>query len=178
MAKAQPLAQNRGTIGQGQYSDDETRCTIQKDLLCHEHTEPRFAPAQLVFVETSALLGSFNTVEGMAQASYNKLWPRKAGPFRVIDVHPHTVVIGDGGVPNTVSIHRVKAALGLEEYPITVQTPSSCQNDIRTTQNEQNEKALVRSSKVSTSSSEYAAGSIVRQKGRDWNRKCIISWYG
>lgn len=36
-----------------------------------------------------------------------------AGSFHIIKVRPLTVVLKGGGVPNTVSIHRVTAALGL-----------------------------------------------------------------
>lgn len=48
----------------------------------------------------------------MPEASYNKLQPRKTGPFRIIEVQWHTVGVDEYVVTNTSSIHQKTAALG------------------------------------------------------------------
>lgn len=69
-----------------------------------------FVPNQWVFVFKPPLISSSNTEVEMVRASYNKLQLQKAGLFQIIEVHPHTAVIGENEVPNTVWTHRVRAA--------------------------------------------------------------------
>lgn len=90
-----------------------------------KHVEPEFLPNQLVFNDKLPFTDKTNTADEMAEASYKKLQPRKAGPFQTIKMQPHTVVLDGKGLPNTVSIYRVTAALGLRgQRPETAWTPN------------------------------------------------------
>lgn len=55
------------------------------------HIEPKLAPNHRVFVDKSPLAGSRITADGVEIASYNKLYPRTAGPFHVLKVQSHTL---------------------------------------------------------------------------------------
>lgn len=79
------------------------------------HTGSMFIRNQFVFVDTPPLNVSFNRAKDLGQASYNKLQPQKTGPFLVIHVHLHRVVINKAGVQNRMSIRRVTLASRLKK---------------------------------------------------------------
>lgn len=69
-----------------------------------------------MFVVKPPLTGKANAVDEIAKARYNKLQPRKAGPFRIINMQPQTVVIDEDEVLNMVLVlGAAPAALGLRK---------------------------------------------------------------
>lgn len=67
-----------------------------------------------MFVDKPPLASCRSTADGMTTASYNKLQPRKVGPFCVMKVQSHTVVIDKDSVPSTVFIYQITGGPGLE----------------------------------------------------------------
>lgn len=94
-----------------------------------------------MFIDKPAFNDKANTVDELANVSYNKLQRGRAGPFQIIKMQLHTVVLDGEEVPKTVLIHNVTAAPGVEEQRFeTVQTPSSRKNDTHMTQHKRTKR--------------------------------------
>lgn len=123
-----------------------------------------------MFNDKPPLIGKVSTADRMAKASYKKLQLRNTRPFRVKKMQLHTVALDKGGVPNTVSIHRVPTASRLKELPATAQAPSSPKNKTHTVQQQKTRQTSVGVCKTPPSVSKYAVDHIVGHEDYGWNR--------
>lgn len=132
-----------------------------------------------MFVEKLQLTGKAYTADEMARASYNKLQMQKTGLFRIIKMQPHTVVLDEKEVPNTVSINRVAAAPGRRKnHPKAVQRLGLRRSETNTTQQQPKKGTSLSVSKDPMSPSEYAEDSIVAHKRYGQNRHYIVRCNG
>lgn len=92
----------------------------------------------------------------------------------MIKIHPHTVVIEDNGEPNTVSIHKVTAALQRREHHVTARTQRRLESDSRTAHDKQKKRTSEMNSQVLMAPSECAADHIIGHKCRGWKRTFVV----
>lgn len=88
-------------------------------------------------------------------------------------------MMDEEGVPNMVSVHRVRAASGLRKhFPATAQTPSVSESKTRTTHDKRKISTSREVSKGTKSPSKYVVDRIVGHKGHGRKRRYIVRWYG
>lgn len=118
---------------------------------------------------------------GMATASYNEFQRRNAGPFCIVEVHPYTVVIDEGGVLNTVSVRRVVAAPWQGNYR-TLKPELARRRDSSQTRSDepcqQNDRVAEDVASEANPPMKYVGEKIVGIKGCGRRQQYIVRWYG
>lgn len=98
--------------------------------------------------------------DGMVTASYNQLRQRMAGPFRIMKVHPHTVVVEEDDIPSSVSIHQTTAAHEPDRKHHALKSGHARQSDssqpMSDSQRQQNGRAFEDVASEANSQTEYA----------------------
>lgn len=139
---------------------------------------PKLKPNRWMFIDKPSLTGKANTMNGIMQASYNKVRSQKVGPLRIIKVQPHTVVADKDEVPNIELMHRVTAAPALRKnHTENVQIPSSPRSKTHTTQQHQKKNKSVSVNEAHTSSSECLVDRISRHEFHGQNRHYVVRCY-